>query len=68
MVWSHFGSWMRTMNTQAALSEAVVASALRHCFLDFLSALPKNHFMKKFLANKVVQRLRSIPANFKLAA
>jgi hypothetical protein len=56
------------MNTQAALSEAVVASALRHCFLDFLSALPKNHFMKKFLANKVVQRLRSIPANFKLAA
>ena len=68
MVWKHFGSWMRTMNTQAVPSEAVAASALRHSFRDFLFALPNNHFMKKFLANKLAQRLRSIPANFKLAA
>jgi hypothetical protein len=68
MVWKHFGSWMRTMNTQAVPSEAVAASALRDSFRDFLFALPYNHFMKKFIANKLAQRLRSIPANFKLAA
>jgi hypothetical protein len=51
-VWHHFGSWMRTMKTTIAPSEAVVASALRHCLWDFLLSLPLNHFLKKFLLDK----------------
>jgi hypothetical protein len=40
------------MNTATAPSEAVVASALRHCLWDFLLSLPLTHFLKKFLVDK----------------
>jgi hypothetical protein len=58
-VWRHFGSWMRTMKTAAAPSEAVVASALRHSLSDFLWNLPATHFLKKFLSDKLAPAMRA---------
>ena len=59
-VWQHFGSWLRTMKTEATPSEAVVASALRHSLGDFLSNLPLTHYLKKFLSNKLAPKIQAI--------
>jgi hypothetical protein len=48
-VWSHFRSWMRTMNPAAPPSEAVVAEALRCSLQDFLLHAPDTHTLKKFV-------------------
>ena len=48
-VWSHFRSWMRTMNPGAPPSEAVVAEALRGTLPEFLLRTPDAHPLKKFL-------------------
>jgi hypothetical protein len=52
-IWSDFGSWLRTMKTNISPSEAVTAQALRTAFPDFLAGLPKQHILKKFLADKI---------------
>jgi hypothetical protein len=52
-VWTHFGSWMRTMKTQLPPSELVVASAMRNTLADFLVSLPEGHDLAKFLDDKL---------------
>lgn len=51
LVWRqfNFGSWFRTMNTDASPSELVVAHALRNAFPQFLMNLSPTHCLKKFL-------------------
>ena len=49
MVWRKFGSWLRTMKVNAALSELVAANALRSTRPDFLSGSSDQHGFKKFL-------------------
>lgn len=48
-VWRQFGSWLRTANPKGVPSEAVVASALRQHWADFLVSLPKRDGFKKFV-------------------
>jgi hypothetical protein len=48
-VWQHFHTWMRTMNTAAPPSEAVVAAALRAALPEFLLGTPGDHELKKFV-------------------
>jgi hypothetical protein len=52
-VWDRFGSWMRTMNTSQAPSEAVVATALRNCLPEFLLDSPEEHTLKKFILDRI---------------
>lgn len=51
LVWRQFqfGSWFRTMNTDASPSELVVTHALRNTFPHFLMNLSPTHSLKKFL-------------------
>ena len=53
LVWDRFGSWMRTMNTSQAPSEAVVATALRNCLPEFLLDSPKEQTLKKFIMDRI---------------
>ena len=52
-IWFKFGSWLRTMNSDACPSEQVTAMALRHSFPEYLFQLPDGHSLKKFLADKL---------------
>jgi len=52
-IWKGFGSWLRTMRTDISPSEAVTAQALRVALPEFLSSLPKQHILKKFLSDKI---------------
>ena len=54
-VWTHFRSWMRTMNPGAPPSEAVVAEALRGSLQDFLLRAPNTHALKKFILENADQ-------------
>ncbi len=54
-VWSHFRSWLRTMNPAAPPSEAVVAQALRSTLPEFLLRAPDAHPLKKFLLENADQ-------------
>jgi hypothetical protein len=56
IVWDRFGSWMRTMNTSQAPSEAVVATALRNCLPEFLLDSPKEQTLKKFIMDRIDPR------------
>jgi len=48
-VWTHFRSWLRTMNTYKPPSELVVAYALRNSLFEFLAGTPDDHELKKIL-------------------
>jgi hypothetical protein len=52
-VWTHFGSWLRTMNPAQAPSEAVVAQALRNTLPEFLVSKPEAHDLKKFILERI---------------
>ena len=48
-VWARFNSWLRTMNTDKAPSEMVVAQALRASLPQFLVVNQGNHDLEKFI-------------------
>ena len=48
-VWSHFRSWLRTMDKTAPLSEAVVAQAMRSSLSEFLLVSVQELNVVKFL-------------------
>lgn len=52
LVWTHFGSWLRTMKTQQEPSEMVVAHAMTNSFPEFLASLHKDHYLRKFMSDK----------------
>jgi hypothetical protein len=49
LVWSQFGSWLRTIRPGLLPSEQVVAVALRHSLPLFLSDSRKNNPLAKFI-------------------
>ena len=49
LVWSHFGSWIRTIRPGVAPSEMVVACALRNTLPYFLADCPNHAILPKFL-------------------
>lgn len=53
LVWKHFGSWLRTMKTQQEPSEMVVAQAMSNSFPEFLTSLHKEHYLRKFIGDKL---------------
>lgn len=55
-VWSHYTSWLRTMNTAHVPSEAVTASALRASWIDFLINLPIRDSFKLFISDKMARK------------
>jgi hypothetical protein len=52
LVWSTFGSWLRTIRHGIPPSEFVVASALRHSLPDFLLSSAANHSLAKFITER----------------
>ena len=52
LVWSSFGSWLRTIRPGIPPSELVVASALRQCLPEFLVNSAKTNFFAKFIAER----------------
>ncbi len=53
LVWSKFGSWMRTMKTDSYPSEFVVATALKNTFFEFLFSSNIYPNLKKFIVEKL---------------
>jgi len=53
LIWTHFGSWLRTVRQPHAPSEFVVAAALRFALADFLAAAPAELKLTKFLRSTV---------------
>ncbi len=53
LVWSKFGSWMRTMKTDSYPSEFVVATALKNTFFEFLFSSNICSNLKKFIVEKL---------------
>jgi hypothetical protein len=53
LVWTQFGSWLRTVRQPGAPSEFVVAAALRFSLGDFLAAAPAKLKLTKFLRSIV---------------
>jgi hypothetical protein len=49
LVWGHFRSWLRTMNTAMPPSEAVVAQALRNTLPEFLADTSNDDILAKFV-------------------
>ena len=52
LVWSSFGSWLRTVRPGIPPSELVVATALRHGLPEFLLNAAKTHFFAKFITDR----------------
>lgn len=52
LVWSTFGSWLRTIRPGIPPSEFVVASALRHSLPDFLLSSAATHSLAKFITER----------------
>ena len=48
-VWANFGSWLRTMKTDHAPSELVVAQALRSNLPHFLAIMHGSHELEKII-------------------
>jgi len=58
-VWAQFRSWLRTMNTNNPPSELVVSYALRSSLFEFLANSPKDHKLKKIIAeNMTIQQMQ----------
>ena len=53
LVWSRFGSWMRTMKLQKTPSELVVGTALRSTLPEFLVNNQGNHDLEKIISEKI---------------
>ena len=53
MVWSKFGSWLRTIRSGIPPSEQVTAIAFRNCFPDFLADPIQYPIFKKFLFERI---------------
>jgi hypothetical protein len=53
LVWKSFGSWLRTMRPDLEPSEMVVAKALTNRLPYFLANLTEDHFLRKFLSDKL---------------
>lgn len=53
LVWSGFGSWLRTIRPGIAPSEFVVAAALRNSLPDFLADSTSSTLLKKFIREKI---------------
>jgi hypothetical protein len=49
LIWSSFGSWLRTIRPGIAPSELVTAAALRNALPDFLAQQPDRSLFNKFL-------------------
>ena len=52
LVWSSFGSWLRTIRPGIAPSEFVVATALRQRLPDFLFGYASSHTFAKFVTGR----------------
>jgi hypothetical protein len=52
LVWSSFGSWLRTVRPGIPPSELVVATALRQCLPEFLLNATKTGFLAKFITQR----------------
>ena len=52
LVWSSFGSWLRTIRPGIPPSELVVATALRQCLPEFLLNATKTGFLAKFITQR----------------
>jgi len=53
LVWSYFGSWLRTIRPGICPSEQVTALALRNAFPEFLSNSTLDAILTKFLLEKI---------------
>lgn len=53
LVWSSFGSWIRTIRPGICPSEQVTAIALRNTLPEFLSSSRKNSILTKFLTDRI---------------
>ena len=65
LVWSSFGSWLRTIRPGIPPSEFVVANALRQTLPEFLMAPAKSDSLTKFIAER--QDMQNMPI-FRLAS
>jgi len=52
LVWSRFGSWLRTIRPGTPPSELVVATALRNCLPQFLLTTANTHTLAKFITER----------------
>jgi hypothetical protein len=52
LVWTCFGSWLRTIRPGIAPSELVVATALRHSLPEFLLNTADNNNLAKFIVDR----------------
>ena len=52
LVWSSFGSWLRTIRRGIPPSEFVVANALRQTLPQFLLSTGQKHFLTKFIVER----------------
>ena len=52
LVWSSFGSWLRTIRPGVAPSELVVATALRHSLPEFLLSSRQGAILTKFITER----------------
>lgn len=52
LVWSSFGSWLRTIRPGIPPSELVVAQALRHSLPEFLVNSLATHSLAKFITER----------------
>lgn len=53
LVWRNFHGWMRTCNTAAHPTEAVVGAALHHTLPEYLACSAHRSIFKKFLRDHV---------------
>src|ERR1700745_227815 len=65
LVWSSFGSWLRTIRPDIPPSEFVVAKALRQTLPEFLMGPAKSDSLTKFIAER--QDMQNMPI-FRLAS
>jgi hypothetical protein len=52
LVWTSFGSWLRTIRPGIAPSELVVATALRHSLPEFLLNTARHNIFAKFIVDR----------------
>jgi hypothetical protein len=53
LIWSGFGSWLRTIRPGMCPSEMVTAIALSNCLPEFLTASPRSSELAKFICERV---------------
>jgi hypothetical protein len=53
LVWSSFGSWIRTIRPEVSPSEQVTAIALRHTLIEFLADSGGASILKKFWRERI---------------